>query len=71
MRSNGAIRPVVLPSRATRAPRPPPRPMPPPMHRGRQAAFGVAALHLVQQRHKDAQPDAPIGCPSAIAPPFT
>ena len=37
----------------------------------RQAAAGAAARHLVEQRHEDPRAGAPIGWPSAIAPPLT
>ena len=37
----------------------------------RQAALQPALLQRVQQRHQHPRPDAPIGWPSAIAPPLT
>jgi hypothetical protein len=46
-------------------------PMPPPMHSARNALLRVALDHLVQQRDQNAAPDAPMGCPMAIAPPLT
>ena len=45
--------------------------MPPPMHSDASPLLRVAPRHFVQQRDQHAAPDAPIGWPSAIAPPLT